>query len=85
MALVTCPDCKTEVSDQAATCPKCARPVGAPAKKDSPFIFPGLVAAVVGAGLYFGGIGGAYGMMIGMLGMLAGFVMTVVGIVSRPK
>jgi hypothetical protein len=27
MALVTCPDCKTEVSDAAPACPKCGRPL----------------------------------------------------------
>ena len=27
MALITCPDCGTEVSDQAPACPKCARPL----------------------------------------------------------
>ncbi|HEX8433129.1 MAG TPA: Ltp family lipoprotein [Longimicrobium sp.] len=28
MALVTCPDCGTQVSDTAPSCPKCARPLG---------------------------------------------------------
>ena len=27
MALVTCPDCKREVSDQAPVCPGCGRPM----------------------------------------------------------
>ena len=27
MALVTCPDCKSEISDQAASCIKCGRPM----------------------------------------------------------
>jgi type IV pilus assembly protein PilA len=30
MALVTCPDCGTQVSDQAAACLKCGRPLHAP-------------------------------------------------------
>ncbi len=30
MPLVACPDCKTEVSDRAAACPKCAAPIAAP-------------------------------------------------------
>jgi hypothetical protein len=29
MALVRCPDCGSEVSDQAAACPQCARPIRA--------------------------------------------------------
>jgi hypothetical protein len=28
MALITCPDCKSECSDQAPACPKCGRPLG---------------------------------------------------------
>ncbi len=27
MALIQCPDCESQVSDQAATCPRCARPL----------------------------------------------------------
>ena len=27
MALTTCPDCGTEVSEQAPSCPKCGRPM----------------------------------------------------------
>ena len=27
MALIACPDCGVEVSDQATACPKCARPI----------------------------------------------------------
>ena len=27
MALIICPDCSTEVSDQAISCPKCGRPL----------------------------------------------------------
>jgi hypothetical protein len=36
MALVTCPDCITSVSDAAAACPKCGRPMrAAPTSPDS--------------------------------------------------
>ena len=27
MALITCPDCKREISDQATACPNCGRPI----------------------------------------------------------
>ncbi|HYW08131.1 MAG TPA: Ltp family lipoprotein, partial [Longimicrobium sp.] len=45
MALVTCPDCGTQVSDTAPNCPKCARPLGpavgnvshAPVARKKPF------------------------------------------------
>lgn len=30
MPLVICPDCKTEISDVAASCPKCGRPIAEP-------------------------------------------------------
>src|SRR5262245_27946129 len=29
MALTTCPDCKSQVSDRAPSCPKCGRPISA--------------------------------------------------------
>lgn len=29
MALIACPDCQTQVSDQAPSCPKCSRPMKA--------------------------------------------------------
>lgn len=31
MALIECPECSTEVSDQADACPKCAYPIARPA------------------------------------------------------
>ncbi len=33
MALETCPDCGNQVSDSAAACPKCGRPMRAPAPR----------------------------------------------------
>ena len=33
MALVNCPECKSEVSDQAPNCPKCGFVMAKPAKK----------------------------------------------------
>ena len=27
MALITCPDCRREISDQAIACPNCGRPI----------------------------------------------------------
>ena len=33
MPLITCPDCGTEVSDQAPACVKCGRPLGAPQQR----------------------------------------------------
>ena len=35
MTLITCPDCKTDVSDTAPACPRCGRPRLAPALKSS--------------------------------------------------
>lgn len=36
MPLIACPDCGTQASDAAAACPKCARPIAAPAPAVSP-------------------------------------------------
>jgi len=33
MALITCPECGREISDQAAACPHCGYPIGSPQKK----------------------------------------------------
>jgi hypothetical protein len=62
MALVTCPDCGREVSDQAPACPNCGRPMkassrpastsagaaAAPKKKTSPLAMGCLVIIVLG-------------------------------------
>ncbi len=34
MALVKCPDCGKELSDQAVSCPNCGRPITTPAKQN---------------------------------------------------
>jgi uncharacterized membrane protein YvbJ len=55
MALIKCSDCGTEVSDAAAACPKCARPIAAqpastraaPAKKKSSLSPVGITIAIV--------------------------------------
>lgn len=36
MALITCPDCQASISDAAPACPKCGRPMHAPAAKPPP-------------------------------------------------
>ncbi|MFI5458653.1 MAG: zinc-ribbon domain-containing protein [Isosphaerales bacterium] len=35
MALINCPECKREVSDNALSCPQCGYPIAAGAKRDS--------------------------------------------------
>jgi hypothetical protein len=62
MALMTCPDCLSEVSDRATACPKCARPLTpAVAARDvsgsrasSTLVFAG-VGFLVGMGLVWSG------------------------------
>ena len=34
MALITCPDCSSEISDAALTCPKCGRPISNKSESD---------------------------------------------------
>jgi hypothetical protein len=36
MALITCPECAKEVSDQAASCPNCGTPLKTPAPAEAP-------------------------------------------------
>lgn len=81
MALIACPDCKTEVSDEAPTCPKCGRAMKQAAKGN--VMFTGIVVAVVSAVLYFGWVGGFYGHEAGMFGMLAGGGLFVFGVVAK--
>lgn len=89
MALIPCPDCGTQVSDAAATCPKCSRPIAAPA----PVIVraaksPG-VAAVLS--FFFSGLGQIYNGRIGKgLGFMvlqfvnAGLMFVIIGFVTFP-
>jgi hypothetical protein len=61
MALIQCPDCFTQVSDQAPACPKCARPillraVEATRKKWKAVQLVGGLILVVGMPLMCGGV-----------------------------
>lgn len=50
MPLIPCPDCGTEVSDQAKACPKCGRPVRKPLPepiKEPPWVMWVAIAGVV--------------------------------------
>lgn len=63
MALVKCPDCQTEVSDAAAACPKCARPIkptaapSAPPPRKAGFfnLQRNLIGVLVLVGIVYGG------------------------------
>lgn len=79
--LITCPECKTEVSDEAPTCPKCGRTIKKGSKGN--LTFTGIVVALVSVVLYFGDVAGFYGQMAGMLGMVAGGGLFVFGIVAK--
>ncbi len=84
MALITCPECKREVSDRAMSCPSCACPLeramtsGAPGKKWKGIQLVSLGAIFLGILVAFGTAipqGGAYaGLLIvgGLIGLLAG-------------
>lgn len=92
MALITCEDCKNEMSDKASACPKCGwNPVPTEAKRaqaeenQPPYVLVGLVLGGVGALLFFTGTAGFYGVMGGMLGMLGGGVMFGIGMLTKPK
>jgi zinc-ribbon domain len=60
MALIRCPDCGNEVSDQAPACPKCGKPISSaiPAKPKTTLTKPaGCFLQVLGAGLFLIGVG----------------------------
>lgn len=38
MALISCKECNTDISDKAATCPKCGAPVKMPGLKSGPVV-----------------------------------------------
>ncbi len=89
MALMTCLDCKTEMSDAAKACPKCGWVPFSKAEKTTedapPFILVGMILGGVGAALYFTGAGGFGGWICGVLAMLAGGALTLWGFFSNPK
>jgi uncharacterized membrane protein YvbJ len=93
MPLVTCPDCGQQVSDQAAACPQCARPLGQQIaslgrgpvqtieqtgkKWKLPMAIFGGVA-LLGLLIFFAGDGNPVGAGIGAIGLI-GFLIVRVG------
>ena len=59
MPLIVCPDCQTQVSDQALACPKCARPLSAAEaeKKGSSAVSGATAGFIAGFTLVWGGCG----------------------------
>jgi hypothetical protein len=47
MALIQCPECKTEISDQASTCPKCGHPIKAITTKSGVSTLRRVIGAVI--------------------------------------
>ena len=92
MALITCVDCKNEVSDKAAACPKCgwipppsAEKLAQAAEDEPPFILVGMVIVLVGGTLFITGAAGIYGSMAGMFGLLGGGGVALYGFFHKPK
>ena len=88
MALVTCPDCQTQLSDAAAACPKCGRPMAvtmptAPSRTYGLLIF-GVVLIVLGVGGFVlsDTTGGFFLALGGVILVVAGIVMAIVGLVT---
>lgn len=84
MALMTCFDCKTEMSETAKACPKCGWvPLSGaekPEGKSSPLILPGMIVGGIGGAMAFLGYG-----VFGVLVAIAGIAMFLVGMVSGKK
>jgi len=87
MALVTCPDCQTAVSDKAPSCVKCGRPMAAQAIEATGKVWKGIQVAggavvalsFVGCMMSFTGEGPGAGTVPAIVGMIAGLVMWLVG------
>ena len=88
MALITCPECKKQVSDKAAACPSCGAPIrpvtDKPARVErtgarwegwgTAMILVGVVSSCAGASNASG-----TAMSIGSLLLIVGFVVFIVG------
>jgi hypothetical protein len=61
MALITCPDCASDISDKATACVKCGAPIKSPyeAQKNSAQLW-GFVISLPGFFLFFAAIGGFF-------------------------
>jgi len=76
MALITCPDCTTEISDAAVACPKCARPMAAKKAVDAAgkggMSLPTAVGiGMIGLGVYmFFGQNSVFGIVLGGFGFV---------------
>jgi len=62
MALIQCPECKTEVSEKAGKCPKCGHPINAVSIKKVGKVFGAIIGGVLMAigGLAVIGVGWKY-------------------------
>jgi len=57
MALITCPDCTSEVSEAAPACLKCGRPVGKSSQQGSNTFLFAAIGFVLGFCMLWGGCG----------------------------
>jgi len=79
MALIKCPECKTEVSDKADVCPKCAYPIQGTVIPRNRKVFFALLIMLFGLFVVFLG-----GMIVAFLGIASqsigfGFVVMFLG------
>jgi hypothetical protein len=72
MALVKCPDCGTECSDQANACPKCGRPLGGQKS---------LLTKSIGCGGFIYAMMLIIGLLLGIQGNPAGWLLVLIGAV----
>ena len=89
MALISCPECNSEISDKAQSCPKCGAPVST-SEVQSIRIDPKSSITVKRAGSLFEGIGSLL-VIVGIIGMtvdpgtgyafsaVGGFVVFIIG------
>ena len=83
MALVSCPECRREISDQAPACPGCGYPLRAVASSssgDSTGTVVKTTGAVLGAWLTVPWIAR---LVVGVVAMICLFTFLIVGILAR--
>jgi uncharacterized membrane protein YvbJ len=82
MALISCPECRREISDQALSCPGCGYPIKAKSEQTS---FPTGTAVKTAGGVFAAWLTAPWiaRLVVGVVGLIALFTFLIVGIVMR--
>ncbi len=77
MTLVACKECRTEISDQAQSCPKCGAPAGSkPPRKWAHHQLVATLLTITGAIMFAGGVyGGSPLILVGIIWFVVARIM----------